>query len=179
MSIQATGPGTKSLAEVGARARALRRPAESAARVASPVVGVALAALILAGCQQSKPEAVDSGEYRFLASSSGSDLPNSVLAVAESSVTLTQGTEVTRAAMGQPGESYIVCPPSLEAAPIPLMGSLTVGDMQLASPALFGDCGDVRPVRVTLIDLDSYDEGAGGLPFTRWAEFCGITDPDC
>ena len=140
---------------------------------------MAAAAVLLAGCQQSGPEDVNAGEYLFYASSSGSGLPDGALTVEDSSILLTQGTELTNVAMGQSRESYVLCPPSGEAEPTPLVGTLTIGDMGLTSPALFGDCGEVRPIRVTIVDLDSFDEAAGGLPFTRWAEFCEATDPDC
>jgi hypothetical protein len=34
------------------------------------------------------------------------------------------------------------------------------------------------PVRVTLIDLDGLDDDLLP-PYTNWAEFCDVTDPDC
>jgi hypothetical protein len=37
----------------------------------------------------------------------------------------------------------------------------------------------VKPTRVTVIDLDSFDKAGGPFGFTRWVEFCNITDPDC
>jgi hypothetical protein len=49
----------------------------------------------------------------------------------------------------------------------------------LASPAVVGDCGQTTPKRVTLVDLDSYDEAGGPFKYTRWVEFCDTTDPDC
>ena len=38
---------------------------------------------------------------------------------------------------------------------------LTVGSVALSAPAIFGDCGQTTPKRLTLVDLDSYDELAG------------------
>jgi hypothetical protein len=33
-------------------------------------------------------------------------------------------------------------------------------------------------VRVTVVDLEATDTDLG-FPFTRWAELCDVTDPDC
>ena len=52
-----------------------------------------------------------------------------------------------------------------------------IGDLELAEPAIFGDCGEARPIRVTVVDLSAV--GDGQFPFQRWAEFCDIADADC
>ncbi len=154
--------------------------AGSAGRVARLATAGTLAAILLGGCHQSGPESVTDGQYRLYATSTGeSQLPDSTLVVADSTVTLTQADEVTEVAKGQPGEEYTLCPPQGDAAPTPLTGPIAVGDLELSNPAIFGDCSEVKPARVTVIDLDSFEEGAGGLPFARWAEFCNTADPDC
>ncbi len=55
---------------------------------------------------------------------------------------------------------------------------LSVDGVVFTRPALVGDCGQTTPVRVTLVDLDATDTSLR-FPFTRWAEFCDLTDPDC
>ncbi len=55
---------------------------------------------------------------------------------------------------------------------------MTVGDLTLVAPAMFGDCGDSAPELVTVVDLDSATE-SGPLPFSRWIEFCNVESADC
>jgi len=91
---------------------------------------------------------------------------------------LTQGFETVEGTLGQPvGTEYVLCPPDGKGSPRPLGTPVEVGGVQLASPALFGDCGQAKPVRVTLVDLDATTDGA--FPFQIWAEFCDTKDPDC
>ena len=157
-----------------------RRWAGSAGRVARLATVATSAAMLLSGCQQSGPASVTNGQYRLYATSTGeSQLPDSTLVVEDSTVTLTQGGEVTEVATGEPGEEYTLCPPRGAAAPTPLAGPVAVGDLLLSNPAVFGDCAQAAPARVTVIDLASFEEGAGGLPFARWVEFCDTDDPDC
>lgn len=56
---------------------------------------------------------------------------------------------------------------------------MNVGDVAMARPAVFGDCGTTKPARLTIVDLDSASADAKPLAFTRWAEFCNGNDPDC
>ena len=56
-------------------------------------------------------------------------------------------------------------------------GPVALAGTTFARPALFGDCGMTRPVRVTVVDLDSTTP-TGTFGFTRWVEFCDTKDPD-
>ncbi len=83
-------------------------------------------------------------------------------------------------ASASPGtESFVVCPPDAKGTPDLLGASLTLGQATLQQPAVFGDCGQTQPERITVVDLASVNADAGPLPFTRWIEFCNTTDPDC
>ena len=100
------------------------------------------------------------------------------LQITGDSVVLTQGSATVEGTLGQPGATeYVLCPPDGEGSPRPLDAPLDVGGVRLTSPALFGDCGQTKPVRVTLVDLDATTEAS--LPFQDWAEFCDTKDPDC
>ena len=144
--------------------------------------GVAAAgalALLLAGCG-SGPDEIGSGSYRLWATSEASAeqaQPDAGLVIESSSVTLSLGSDSTTVPLGQPGDEYVVCPPSGTGAPQPLGAPMVIGDLELAEPAIFGDCGDASPRRVTVVDLSSV--GDGQFPFQRWAEFCDIADADC
>lgn len=143
-------------------------------------VGALTAALLLlAGCQAS-PQAVAPGEYNLFATSEmTSPAADARLAVKDQVVTIESGSNTWESTLGAPSQSVVLCPPSGPGAPATLGAPLTLGDLQLTRPAIFGDCGQTKPIRVTVVDLDSYNNGETRFPFTRWAEFCKTTDPDC
>jgi hypothetical protein len=141
------------------------------------------ALVLLAGCSSSGqsadgPQPVADGSYAFLASSAGGT-GSATLEISGNQVTLAQDGSSTTGTMGAVATEAVLCPPSGKGQPVELDASLTVGELALAAPAIFGDCGGVTPKRVTVVDLDSYDEGAGPFSYTRWVEFCDTTDPDC
>ena len=146
--------------------------------VASSVFG-------LAGCGGSDgsssggPAEVSDGAYAYLASSAGGSAPAATLTIAGDTLTLTGDAGPVTATIGEPAAEAVLCPPSGKGQPAKVGTALTVGSVALASPAIFGDCGQTTPKRVTLVDLDSYDEAGGPSKYTRWVEFCDTTDPDC
>lgn len=73
----------------------------------------------------------------------------------------------------------VLCAPAGMGQPLRVDAALSVGAVALSSPAVFGDCRQVTPTRVTLVDLDSLDEAPGPLSYTRWVENCDTTDPGC
>ena len=151
-------------------------------RLATAIVGASLL-VATAGCSGSDaspggPQAPTDGSYVYLASSEGST-QSTALAIAGEQVALTQGSGTTTASMGDPAPPAVLCPPSGEGRALTLDAPLTIGAVALASPALFGDCGQTTPKRVTVIDLDSYEEAGGPFGYTRWVEFCETSDPDC
>lgn len=148
-------------------------------------VSVLSSVLALAGCGGSQdatsggPAEVTDGAYVSLASSAGGGAEDVGLDIGGDSITLRQDSGTTTATIGEPAAEAILCPPSGKGRPRQIDTPLTVGSVALASPAIFGDCGQTAPRRVTLVDLDSYDESAGPAAFTRWVELCDTTDPDC
>ena len=150
------------------------------------LVGALTGALMLvgvAGCSSTDdasdgPGPVIDGSYTFLASSAGGT-PSATLEVSGQELTLAEDTTTTNATVGAAAAEAVLCPPSGAGQPQPIDTPLTVGGISLAAPAIFGDCGQVTPRRVTLIDLDSYDEAGGPFGYKRWVEFCDIADPDC
>lgn len=60
---------------------------------------------------------------------------------------------------------------------MPLDIPLSVGEVDLGSPAVYGDCGQTSPERVTLVDLESRADTLP--PFSSWVEFCLGSEPDC
>ena len=146
---------------------------------------VACTALAIAGCGGSDdsssggPGDVSDGAYAFLASSAGGSEPATTLTVAGDTLTLTVDAGPVTATIGEPAAEAVLCPPSGKGQPATLGTPLTLGSIALASPGIFGDCGQTTPKRVTLVDLDSYDEAAGPFKYTRWVEFCDTTESDC
>ena len=152
----------------------------------SRILGIGLGVvLLLGGCSGASdgdpqgPAAVADGSYRLLATSTSQDPDTTVsLEITGDTVALTQGSGTVEGTLGQPGPTeYVLCPPDGKGSPRPLGEPVAVGGVQLASPALFGDCGQTKPTRVTLVDLDATTDDA--FPFRNWAEFCDISDPDC
>jgi hypothetical protein len=140
-------------------------------------------AVVLAGCSSSGesaggPAPVTDGSYAFLASSTGRT-GSATLAISGTQLTLAQGGAATSGTIGAAAPEAVLCPPSGKGQPLQVDGALAVGELALAAPAIFGDCGQAKPKRVTVVDLDSYDEAAGPFGYTRWVEFCDTTDPDC
>jgi hypothetical protein len=138
--------------------------------------------LLAAGCGDSaSPAAVQDGAYRLFATSAqGGQVAAGApeLTIAVDRVTFTEGADTTTAAFGEATEPLVVCPPSGQGSPVSLDAPLSVDGVVFTRPALVGDCGQTTPVRVILVDLDATDTDLG-FPFTRWAEFCDLTDPDC
>ena len=138
--------------------------------------------MLATGCAVgASPAAVQDGTYRLFATSDqGGQVAAGapVLTIALDRVTLTEGADTTPAAFGEATEPLVVCPPSGRGSPVSLDAPLSVDGVVFTRPALVGDCGQTTPVRVTLVDLDATDTSLR-FPFTRWAEFCALTDPDC
>jgi hypothetical protein len=158
----------------------------SDARARSGAVWIGLGCvLVLAGCAGGTggdppgPAAITDGSYRLLATSAGQDPDATVsLTITGDTLVLTQGSDTTEDSLGQPGDTeYVLCPPGGTGSPRPLSAPIDVDGVHLARPALFGDCGQTTPVRVTLVDLDATTDQA--FPFATWAEFCDTGDPDC
>ncbi len=146
--------------------------------LATAIAGVA-AALFLTGCQ-SAPQGVPAGSYRLLADATTTS-PGSPaeLTVTANAVTLAADGTTASADLGAATSSYTLCPPSGTGTARQLSASLTINGTYYTHPAIYGDCGQTKPVRVTIIDLDSYNNDTTKLPFDRWAEFCNTADPDC
>ena len=145
-------------------------------RVAALLVAVPMA-LLLAACQGGPVDVAD-GQYRAYAWSGTTD-PQASIVVDGDQMVVTTGAGDETLTIGDPGNSYVLCPPDTSGRPLLLRGVLTVGDLTLQQPAVFGDCGVTSPSRITLIDMTSYDPSQGPFPFTEWVEFCDIRDADC
>jgi hypothetical protein len=150
-------------------------------------IGLVATSLVVAltGCSGSDdstsggPQAPSDGSYTYLAGSAGGGAASAALEINGTGITLTQDTGTTTATIDDPAQEAVLCPPSGKGQPLAIAAPLTIGEIALASPAIFGDCGQVKPTRVTVIDLDSFDKASGPFGFTRWVEFCDTTDPDC
>jgi hypothetical protein len=141
------------------------------------------ALVVLGGCGSSGksaggPAAVGDGSYAFLASSAAGPA-SATLDIAGQELTLTEAGTATTGTIGEAAPEVVLCPPSGRGQPLRVDAALSVATVTLSSPAVFGDCGQVTPKRVTIVDLDSLDEAAGPLAYTRWVEFCDTSDPDC
>jgi hypothetical protein len=142
-------------------------------------LGLPVAAVLLAGCQ-SGPASVADGSYTSYAVGSGvGELPSTGLVIRGDTVTLTGPGLEASARVGAGSGEYILCPPDGKGTPLPVGQAITIGTLTLTRPAIFGDCGQTRPLRVTLVDLASADGQGGPFPFTRWVEFCDTSDADC
>lgn len=141
------------------------------------VLVVVIGALVLGACQ-SGPSAVGDGSYRAFAVAGGGTPPAVTMEIQESSVLIAEDGTVVELTIGAALGDYTLCPPRGDGALMPLNGSIDLGTIQFDNPAIFGDCGETSPERVTLVDLDSNAEGALP-PFVDWLEFCDVKDPDC
>lgn len=152
-------------------------------RVMRSIALAGAALVVLGGCGSSGqsaagPAAVGDGSYAFLASSAGG-AASATLDIAGQELTLTEAGASTSGTIGEAAPEAVLCPPAGKGQPLRVDAALSVGAVTLAAPAIFGDCGQVTPKRVTLVDLDSLDEAVGPLAYTRWVEFCDTSDPDC
>ncbi len=148
---------------------------------ATVVAPVALCgALAACGGGDAGPAAVTDGTYSLMAVSAGGapTSPRPSLTIAGNTVQISTSTGPVQATSTPTSTTYTLCPPNGKGAPLALSTPVTVNGTLYVRPALFGDCGVTKPVRVTLIDLDS-TTSTSALPFSRWAEFCYTTDPDC
>ena len=153
------------------------RPTPPAGRGRRALTASALTgALLLAGCGADGPTDPEDGDYRFLAASTP-EVPYATVTVADGGLVLSTDGGDTRSAIGEPAEESELCPGGGTGSPLRLEGPIDLGTLRLASPAVYGDCGDTTPVRITVVDLDS--AGDGRPPYTRWVEFCLGSDPDC
>lgn len=134
----------------------------------------------MSGCSGPGPVPLADGSYRLYATSADTAAqPGADVEGVGDEKQLTDGQEtVSRGLRGSGSDEVLVCPPSGRGAPQRLDGPVTVGGIAFISPALVGDCGRTRAVRVTLVDLDTVDEGQQ-FPFTTWVEFCDVADADC
>ena len=141
------------------------------------VAAAAAGVVVLAGCS-SGPADVADGQYRAFAWSGVGDPGASVLVTGDQlDVSSSAGTEAL--AVGDPANSYVLCPPDGTGRPRLLNGRLAIGDLVMRQPAVFGDCGTTSPRRLTIVDIASYDPSQGPFPFTTWVEFCDVKDADC
>jgi hypothetical protein len=145
-------------------------------------LGLLCGALALTGCQsQSGPEALETGQYVALASSTGVTPAGARLAVTATEVALQSDSKAQTAAFAGASEEFLLCPPGGHGAGTLLQEPLTIDGRAYAEPMVFGDCGTTRPARVTLVDLTSRQDPAENtsFPFSRWTEFCRVGSPDC
>lgn len=141
------------------------------------VLLVAVAMAAVAACGSSSPEDVVDGNYESYATSDG-NAPQANLTIIEDSVVLATGSETVETVITDSGEVFVVCPPDGDAQVRSIAESFTIGDIEFSSPGIFGDCGETKPVRVTIVDLDDVDPDTA-FPFSDWVEFCDTDDPDC
>ena len=142
------------------------------------IQAAAALALIAAGCSASGPDAVSDGTYHGYAASNGS-APSASLVIEGNTATFSIDSGAESYSMRDAEAEYVLCPPDGQGTPLSLGSPLAIGSTDFSQPAVFGDCGETAPERITLVDLGSYDEAAGGLPFGTWMEFCNAADDDC
>ena len=137
-------------------------------------------AIPLTGCS-GDPAAIANGTYRAMAASGElTTTPDATLTVDGGQFIFSTAGGVDIATTATPGtEQFVVCPPDATGKPDLLGPTVTVGGVAFAEPAVFGDCGQTKPERITVVDLASARVDGGPFPFTRWIEFCDTSDPDC
>lgn len=150
-------------------------------RPVSVAVLLGACVVIISGCgSNAGPAPLADGSYRAYATASGpADVPQATLDLAGSEVTIAEFDVIQTAQVGSPADAQVLCPPDGTGQPVTLTAPITLGSTTYARPAMFGDCGETTPRRVTVVDLDSYTDGDGLPPYARWTEFCDTTDPDC
>jgi hypothetical protein len=134
--------------------------------------------LVATACGGASGAEISDGTYRAFAVAEG-EVPDAELSIDGQSLALMGANRTIEMTLEADGESYPVCGTDRDDDVFALGTAVTVGDVDYTRAGLFGDCGVTTPVRVTLVDLESYDETLGVVPFARWAEFCDVTDPDC
>lgn len=143
-----------------------------------PVVALIALGLFVTSCGGGGAAEIATGSYRAFAVAEGA-VPDLALAIDGAALTFTGAGDTTEATLGDPAGTYPVCGTDREDEVIGLDTPVTVGDAEYTNPGIFGDCGLTAPVRVTLVDLDSFEDGSGVVPFARWVELCDLSDPDC
>jgi hypothetical protein len=134
--------------------------------------------LLVAACGGGGTAEITDGSYRAFAIAEGA-VPDLTPAIAGETLTFTAPGVTTEASLGDRAGSYPVCGTDRENDVISLDNSVVVGDVEYPNPGVFGDCGLTASVRVTLVDLDSFVDGSGVVPFARWVELCDVGDSDC
>ncbi len=127
-------------------------------------------------CGTSSPAAIEDGSYVAYGSSDDA-VPEASMEIAGDSVTITEAGMQQSLTKTKGIVEYTVCGTDGVGAPSPLEPGFTVGLLAFTNPAIYGDCGVTAPKRVTIIDLDSVEPD--GSTFSRWLEFCDISDADC
>lgn len=138
---------------------------------------IAAIALLAAACGGSSPSRPADGTYTGYAASDGS-VPAGTLLVDGESYVLDIGGSSQEGRLTESDTQYVVCPPDGEATVEQMGAALTIGDLTFTTPAVFGDCGETAPVRVTIVDVATADMDMA-FPFITWVELCDTTDPDC
>ncbi len=134
-----------------------------------------LALTAITACGPARPAPLADGRYRLMATSSG-PVADLTLTLSGSSL-LVSGDSTARHLTGEQ-RTATVCPGADGGDVFVIDRAVALGDLDLRTPGLFGDCGVTRPRRVTLVDLSSARPGEAP-PYAVWAEFCDVTDPDC
>lgn len=154
-------------------------------RIATAAALILPATLMLTGCSGTGPDAVKDGQYAFLASSfntgtsKGGRPDIATLSVHAPTLTLTQSTGQISLETIEPAQQAVLCPPSGQGRPTRLSTKIAIDGVTLTTPAIFGACPSNSPIRLTIVDLDSYDPNGGQLKYSRWVEFCNTSDADC
>ena len=141
------------------------------------VMAVPVMAAVIAACGGGGPDSVGDGEYTFYASS-GTAPSGATAVVSGDDITFTVDGSDTVATLGDETAEFTLCPPDTTGTAQALGVSLTVGSVEIADAAVFGDCGTTSPSRITVVDIAAIDESLQ-FPFVNWVEFCDTSDEDC
>jgi hypothetical protein len=139
---------------------------------------VLVLSLVVSACGGTSAAEISDGSFRAFAVADG-EVPDLSLSIDGDVLSFSSSGEDVEATLAADGDTYPVCGTDREDEVFEVGTTITVGDAEYTSPGLFGDCGVTTPVRVTLVDLDSFDDDLGVVPFARWVELCDTTDPDC
>lgn len=143
---------------------------------ASAILGVLP---LLAACS-SGPAEPGNGEYRAFAAAAGlPGAPGASVAISDGAAEVTADGATSRSALTERSLDQVLCPPDAKGSAWTLDAGIVIGGIAFEEPAIIGDCGTSAPVRITLVDLASGSESVRPFPFTRWIEFCDVSDPDC
>jgi hypothetical protein len=139
----------------------------------------AVLVLLASACGGNSTAEIPDGSYRAFSVTEG-EVPEISLSIDGDSLTFTAaGGEEVETTLAAQGDVHPVCGTDREDEVFAVGTSLSFVGAEYTRPGLFGDCGITAPVRVTLVDLDSYDDALGVVPFARWVELCATSDPDC